>query len=185
MVTRFAGHRCPDRSDRCRRSGPGSKRRRPSRSSPGWNAVWLEVEPVYPPATPRPASRRPRATSSTNPCHRHRRDTQAARRVGGIFRERARHHHHTFNQDEWQQWKRTDPAGRQQPCRDLRQPPLSGPRHRHGHGGLSLTGKVRFFRPTWTPTATICWASAWRGRAPSANSSAPQARSIRWTRSSP
>ena len=114
--------------------------------SAGWNAVWLEVEPqdanglTKPPqdvfshlgiqsvATPKPLS----GISEF-----------FAGEPGTIT---------TFNQDDWQQWKRIDPTG----LNDLSMifgnrpylvqvaagtPPIT----------LTLNGKVRFFRPTWTP----------------------------------
>lgn len=113
--------------------------------SPGWNAVWLEVEPVdangltkapgdvfnnasiQVVATPKPLAGMSEFFAND---------------LGAIT---------TFNQDEWQQWKRNDPAGENNLA------VISGNRPYlvQVDGGspvvLSLSGKVSFFRPTWTP----------------------------------
>ena len=113
--------------------------------SPGWNAVWLEVEPVgadglamapedvfTDPAVQIVATPKPLAGLSEF----------FASDPGSIT---------TFNQEAWQQWQRNDPAGQNN------LPRISGNQAYliQVSGGsalsLTLTGKVRFFRPTWTP----------------------------------
>ena len=119
----------------------------------GWNSVWLEVEPVYPVGHPKAGQPQAPADVFTNPAI----DIVATPKplagsaeffaadpgpLSGVT---------TFNKDEWQQWKRVDVAG----TNNLSS--IFGNRsylvHTTGTATVTftLTGKVRFFRPTWTP----------------------------------
>ena len=112
----------------------------------GWNAVWLEVEPVDSTgrakapqdvfsnlaiktvATPKPLTGSSEFFASD---------------PGSIA---------TFNQDEWQQWKRTDPAGENNLSMVFgNRPYLIQVAAGTPTFTLSLSGKVSFFRHTWTP----------------------------------
>ena len=116
----------------------------------GWNAVWLEVEPVYPVGDPKAGQPKAPADVFTNPVI----DIVAtpkplagsaeffASEPGTIT---------TFNKDDWQQWKRTDLTGINNLAAVFGNRPYLV--HTTGAATVSLTlsGKVRFFRPTWAP----------------------------------
>jgi hypothetical protein len=116
----------------------------------GWNAVWLEVEPVYPPGDPKAGQPKAPADVFTNaeidivatPKPLAGSAEFFASEPGSIT---------TFNKDDWQQWKRTDLTG----ANNLSTIFGNRPYLVHTTGAaavsLSLTGKVRFFRPTWSP----------------------------------
>ena len=116
----------------------------------GWNAVWLEVEPVYPPGDPKAGQPKAPADVFTNaeidivatPKPLAGSAEFFASEPGSIT---------TFNKDDWQQWKRTDLTG----ANNLSTVFGNRPYLVHTTGAatvsLSLTGKVRFFRPTWSP----------------------------------
>ncbi|SKA75991.1 hypothetical protein SAMN02745166_00105 [Prosthecobacter debontii] len=114
--------------------------------NPGWNSIWLEVEPtgadgyqkapevvfnnaaIEMIATPKPLS----STAEF-----------FAEDPGTIG---------TFNQDGWQQWNKTDAPG----TSDLtlvfgNRPYLIKVAQGTVPFSIPITGKVRFFRPTWTP----------------------------------
>jgi hypothetical protein len=123
----------------------------------GWNAVWLEVEPVYPEghanagqtmaaedlftnptvlsvATPKPLAGTSEFFASDA-------DNTTSTNLGGAIG--------TFNQNEWQQWKRSNPATADS---------ISAIRGNRPYLietasaiGLTVSGKVKFFRPTWIP----------------------------------
>lgn len=114
--------------------------------SAGWNAVWLEVEPVDASGkakAPQAVFTDPAIQTVVTPKPLTGLSEFFASDPGTIA---------TFNQEEWQQWKRTDPAGENNLSMIFGNrpyliqvaagtPPIT----------LALTGKVRFFRPTWTP----------------------------------
>lgn len=113
--------------------------------SPGWNAVWLEVQPVNADGqakAPEDVFSNPSIQSVATPKPLTGLSEFFASDPGSIT---------TFNQDEWQQWKRTDPAGlnnlsliygnRPYLVQVAAGPPVV----------LTLNGKASFFRPTWTP----------------------------------
>ncbi|MEI7908976.1 MAG: hypothetical protein WCK77_05010 [Verrucomicrobiota bacterium] len=112
----------------------------------GWNAVWLEVEPtdangnrlapqavfnnpsIQVIATPQPLAGTAEYFGSD--------PTQAG----------------TFNQDGWQQWKSSDPAGTNNlPLIFGNRPYLIQVATGASPIVLTLSGRTRFFRPTWTP----------------------------------
>lgn len=120
--------------------------------APGWNAVWLEVEPVYPAGDSKAGQAKAPADVFTNQAI----DIVATPKplagsaeffgsepgsVSGVT---------TFNKEDWQQWKRTDPVS----ANNLSMVFGNRPYLVHTTGStavnLSLTGNVRFFRPTWT-----------------------------------
>lgn len=112
----------------------------------GWNSVWLEIEPVD-------GSGNPLAPEAvfTNPAIQMVASPKPLAGLAEFFSEDP-DSIGTFNQDEWQQWKRVDPSG----GNDL--PLVNGNRAyliQVAPGTatftLNLTGKARFFRPTWNP----------------------------------
>ena len=113
--------------------------------SPGWNAVWLEVEPVDASGqakAPEDVFNNPSIQTVASPKPLSGLSEFFASDPGAIT---------TFNQEEWQQWKRNDPAG-------LSNLPLINGNRAYliqVAGGspvvLSLTGKASFYRPAWTP----------------------------------
>jgi hypothetical protein len=114
--------------------------------SAGWNAVWLEVEPVDANGQTSP----PAAvfTNSTiivaaTPKPRAGLAEFFAEEPGSIT---------TFNQDEWLQWKRTDPSGSNDlPVITGNTPYLIQVAPGTASFTLTITGKARFFTPTWNP----------------------------------
>jgi hypothetical protein len=113
--------------------------------SPGWNAVWLEVEPVN--ATgqakaPEDVFDNPAIQTVTSP-----------KPLSGLaeFFASDPDSATSFNEDEWEQWKRNDVTG----SNNL--PLISGNRPylvQVAAGPpivLTLTGKASFYRPAWTP----------------------------------
>lgn len=114
--------------------------------SPGWNAVWLEVEPVDANGqkkAPEAVFDDPAIEIVTSPKPLSGLSEFFASEPGDVT---------SFNEDEWQQWKSNDPAG----VSNLSL--ISGNRPylvKVADGAppvvLSLTGKVSFYRPEWTP----------------------------------
>lgn len=113
--------------------------------SPGWNAVWLEVQPVDAngvPRSPQDVFSNPAVETIATPKPLSGLSEFFASEPGAIT---------TFNQEEWQQWKRNDPAG----TNNL--PLISGNRpYLIQLGGssplvLTVSGRVSFSRPKWTP----------------------------------
>lgn len=113
--------------------------------SPGWNAVWLEVEPLD-------ANGQKKAPEAVfdDPAIQ---TVASPKPLSGLSEFFASDPDSvtSFNEDAWQQWKRNDPAG----VSNLSL--ISGNRPylvQVAEGApvvLSLTGKVSFFRPVWTP----------------------------------
>ena len=114
----------------------------------GWNAVWLAVEPIY-------SEDHPQAGEAMAP-----EDVFTDLAIVAIATPKplaglAEFFGHdpgmisTFNEDEWQQWKRTDPSNSNNlPMIFSNRPYLirtSGP------VTLTLTGKARFFHPSLDP----------------------------------
>ncbi len=112
----------------------------------GWNSVWLEVEP-----TDNAGQALPPQDVFSNPAV----ETIATPKpLAGLaeFFASEPGAMTTFNQDEWQQWKRTDPTG----GNDLalitgNRPYLIKVTPGTATFTITLSGKVRFFRPTWVP----------------------------------
>ncbi|MES2474665.1 MAG: hypothetical protein V4640_02710 [Verrucomicrobiota bacterium] len=114
--------------------------------SAGWNAVWLEVEPVDSSGLPLP----PQTVFNNADILM----VASPKPLAGLAEFFANDPDTigTFNQDEWQQWKRTDPTG----GNDL--PTIAGNRPyliQVAPGTatftVTLTGNAHFFRPTWNP----------------------------------
>ena len=114
----------------------------------GWNSVWLEVEPVYPDdhantpgqtRTPAEVFTSPKVTRVITP--------NPSATTAEFFAENPANLPTTINQDLWQQWSRSNPAGNN----NLRM--ITGNRpyliQSSAPGTISITGKVRFQRPTW------------------------------------
>ena len=114
--------------------------------SAGWNAVWLEVEPVD--ATgmakaPQAVFTNTAIQTVVTPKPLTGSSEFFASEPGTIA---------TFNQEEWQQWKRSDPAGENNLSMIFgNRPYLIQVAAGTPPFTLTLAGKVRFFRPTWTP----------------------------------
>lgn len=130
--------------------------------SSGWNSVWLEVEPVDANgnrkapedvfnnagvqviATPKPLAGSADFFGS------------APGTIGA------------FNKDEWLQWKRTDPAGSNNlTLVSGNRPYLILVADGTPQFALTLSGKARFFRPTWTPDRYNLVGFGFEGTAPS------------------
>lgn len=112
----------------------------------GWNAVWLEVEPVNASGetlAPQVVFSNPAILIAASPKPLAGLAEFFAQEPGTIG---------TFNQDQWLQWKRTDPSG------GNNLPLISGNSAyliQVATGTptftLTITGKARFFKPTWNP----------------------------------
>lgn len=116
----------------------------------GWNAVWLEVEPVYDSG---PNAGQPKSPQDvfTNPAIQ---VIATPKPLAGLaeFFGAAPVSAGTFNQAEWQQWKRTDPAGTNNLGMIFgNRPYLIQVATGTATFALPVTGKASFFRPTWTP----------------------------------
>jgi hypothetical protein len=112
----------------------------------GWNAVWLEIEP-----TDNAGQTRPPQAVFTNPAILMAATPKPLSGLAEFFAEEPGTIS-TFNQDEWQQWKRTDPTG----GNDLalitgNRPYLIQVAPGTATFTITLSGKARFFRPTWNP----------------------------------
>jgi hypothetical protein len=112
----------------------------------GWNAVWLEVAPVDAAGNPQP----PEVVFS-NPAIQLAATPKPLAAMSEIFASEPGTIS-TFNQDDWQQWKRSDPAG----LNNL--PNIAGNRAyliQVAAGtpdfSVQITGKARFFHPEWIP----------------------------------
>ncbi len=112
----------------------------------GWNAVWLEVEPVDAIGqrkAPEEVFADPSILTIATPKQLAGLSEFFAGDPGTIT---------TFNQEEWQQWKQTDPAG----INDLsliqgNRPYLIQVATGRAAFSVNLTGKVRFFKHNWVP----------------------------------
>ena len=118
----------------------------------GWNSVWLEVEPFYPSSDPKAGQ--PKAPADVF--------TSAAIDIVATPKPLAGSAEFfgsapgslstgagvtTFNQEDWQQWKPTDPTGSSNLSSIFGNRPYLI--HTTGVATLTITGRVRFFRPTW------------------------------------
>jgi hypothetical protein len=114
----------------------------------GWNAVWLEVEPVHETGTNAGQAKAPQDVF-----------TNTAIQVVATPKPLAGPAEYfasapgtitTFNQDEWQQWKRTDVANSNNlPMIFGNRPYLIQVAANTATFSLPVAGKARFFRPTW------------------------------------
>lgn len=114
--------------------------------SAGWNAVWLEVEPVDANGqrkAPELVFADPSILTIATPKPLAGLSEFFAGDPGTIT---------TFNQDEWQQWKQIDPAGSNNlSLVDGNRPYLIQVAAGKAAFSLNLTGKVEFFRHSWVP----------------------------------
>ena len=118
--------------------------------SGGWHAVWLEVEPVYDSG---PNAGLPKAPQDvfTNPAIQVVASPKPLASLAEFFAAEPGSIG-TFNQDEWEQWKRTDPTNSNNlPLIAGNRPYLIQVTTGTAAFGLPVTGKAKFFRPTWTP----------------------------------
>jgi hypothetical protein len=112
----------------------------------GWNAVWLEVEPVDGSGMTRPPE-----DVFTNPAIQMMATPKPLAGLAEFFSEDP-DSVNTFNQDDWQQWKRTDPTGGNDlPRIDGNRPYLIQVAPGTASFTVTLTGNARFFRPSWNP----------------------------------
>lgn len=117
---------------------------------PGWNSIWLEVEPVYPPGDPKAGQPKAPAdvfgpTAVIDIVATPKPLAGSAEFFGsepGSLTTIT-----TFNKADWQQWKRTDVASSNNLSSIFGNRPYLI--HTTGAATVNLTGKVRFFRPTW------------------------------------
>lgn len=113
--------------------------------SPGWNAVWLEVQPQDPGGqakAPADVFNNPNIQIVATPKPLAGLSEFFASDPGAIT---------TFNQDEWQQWKRNDPAGQNNLALIAGNQPYLVQVSGGSDVRLDLSGKVSFHRPKWTP----------------------------------
>lgn len=118
--------------------------------SEGWNAVWLDVEPTYQSGTDAGLRMLP-SEVFTNPSIE---VVATPKPLAGLaeFFGADPATAGGFNQDEWQQWKRTDPSGSNNlPLVSGNRPYLIQVAATTATFSLTITGKARFFRPTWVP----------------------------------
>lgn len=112
----------------------------------GWNAVWLEVEPVDVNGVTRPPEE-----VFTNPAILMAASPKPLAGLAEFFAEDPGTIS-TFNKNQWQQWKRTDPTGGNNLTRiEGNRPYLIQVAPGTATFSLNLTGEARFFRPTWNP----------------------------------
>jgi hypothetical protein len=112
----------------------------------GWNAVWLEVEPTDGDGnqlTPEEVFDNPAIESIASPRPLFGTAEYFSDAPGSIS---------TFNEDGWELWNRTDAPGASNLVSIFgNRPYLIKVTTGTGTFGVQVTGKVRFFRPTWTP----------------------------------
>lgn len=113
--------------------------------SPGWNAVWLEVEPVNAAGqakAPEDVFDNPAIQTVTSP-----------KPLSGLaeFFASDPDSATTFNEDEWQQWKRNDVTGSNNLSLVSGNRPYLVQVAAGSPVVLTLTGKASFYRPNWTP----------------------------------
>ncbi len=112
----------------------------------GWNAVWLEVEPTNPSGqtlAPEVVFSNPAILIAATP--------KPLSGIAEFFAEEPGTIS-TFNQEEWLQWKRTDPSGGNNlPLISGNSAYLIQVAAGTPNFTLTLSGKARFFKPTWNP----------------------------------
>jgi len=126
--------------------------------SAGWNAIWLEVEPVYDSGPGAGLAKSPQdvfTDTTILPADTRIEVVASPKQLAGLSEFYAADpgtENGTFNQDEWQQWKRNGAVN------ENNLGTITGNRAylirvKAGTApfALAVSGKVRFFRPTWTP----------------------------------
>ncbi len=127
-------------------AAPGQSATQSVTLTAGWNAVWLEVEPVDASGATRPPE-----DVFTNPAVEMLATPKPLAGLAEFFSEDPGNAN-TFNQEDWQQWKRTDPTGGNDLARiDGNRPYLIRVAPGTASFTVTLTGNARFFRPTWNP----------------------------------
>lgn len=121
--------------------------------APGWNAVWLEVEPVYPSGDPKQGQAKAPEDVFTNPAVTIVASPKQLAGSAEFFGNEpgALTPTSKFNQDEWLQWKRSDPADMNNLTMVFGNRPYLVFTTGAAPISLVVTGKVSFFKPTWNP----------------------------------
>lgn len=116
----------------------------------GWNSVWLEVDPVYDTGANAGQAKAPQDVFANAAIQ----VVATPKPLAGLaeFFGADPGTIGTFNQAEWEQWKRTDPTGSNNLAMTFgNRPYLIQVAAGTATFNLQVTGKARFFRPTWTP----------------------------------
>jgi hypothetical protein len=119
--------------------------------APGWNAIWLEVQPTYATGHPKAGMAQapedvfnnPAITIVASP-----KELAGSAEFFGTTPEDL-DPANNFNQDEWLQWKRSDPADISNLTMVFGNRPYLVFSTSSSSISLVLTGRVRFFRPQW------------------------------------
>lgn len=114
--------------------------------APGWNAVWLEVEPVYPAGHDKAGQ--PRAPGDVFPAGVQTVITPKPLAGTAEFFAEDPTNVGTFNQEGWEQWNSPSAPGDNLAIVTGNRPYLL---KTTGALGFNLQGKVRFHRPRWAP----------------------------------
>lgn len=119
--------------------------------SPGWNAIWLEVQPTYAAGHPKAGMAMAPEDVFTNPnitIVASPKELAGSAEFFGNTPEDL-NPDNNFNQDEWLQWKRSDPADVSNLTMVFGNRPYLVFSTSASPVSFVVNGKVRFFRPTW------------------------------------
>jgi hypothetical protein len=121
--------------------------------APGWNAVWLEVESVYPSSDAKAGQAKAPEDVFSNPAVTIVASPKQLAGSAEFFGNEpgALTPTSSFNQDEWLQWKRSDPADMNNLTSVFGNRPYLVFATGSAPISLVVTGKVRFYKPTWNP----------------------------------
>lgn len=119
--------------------------------SPGWNAVWLEVEPTYPPSHAKAGMAMAPQDIFTNPAVAIVASPKVLSSTAEYFGSAPGDLDpaNNFNQDEWLQWKRVDPADVNNLTMMFGNRPYLVYTTAASLISFNVSGKVRFERPKW------------------------------------
>lgn len=119
--------------------------------SPGWNAIWLEVQPTYGTGHPKAGMAMAPEDVFTNPAITIVASPKELAGTAEFFGNTPEDVDaaNNFNQDEWLQWKRSDPADISNLTMMFGNRPYLVFSTASTPISQVVTGKVRFFRPQW------------------------------------